>query len=212
MRTYRPSEASYVRNQHKGMQAFVKLERSLTRQVYHRDFYSAGQAALELVGCTLANPSQETNPNIVFISIDFEGMWDAKGLKELGIARLDAKSLFSSAGNTEIQTLDYILKRNRRQKFVFGEAARAHEGIRPQIIVACFDELRKSSDVEEIILVMYGHGELQILEGLGLPLEELGIAGIADTLKLSQLVLGIGGSMEYLVRALHLPICAKLLH
>lgn len=80
------------------MQAFVKLEERLLRQMRILPYRLSAQASLESFAATMATELSTVDLDLdtVFISLDFEGALDDKGINEFGLAKLDTLSILSA--------------------------------------------------------------------------------------------------------------------
>ena len=200
------------------MQAFVRLEAKLTRRMQHQPYWIAGQAASEAFTTAMtagAMSSTTAASDFVFVSIDFEGNPEERGVSEFGVAKLDTRSC-----DPTIESANFRLKdMYKGHKYMHGETTR----IKPtQLSETIINELTVKNDPDDKNtprnrrIVLVGHGlksDLRIMEALNLHIEELPmVIGLFDTLALASDILGCTPSLEKLLAALRIPTRERLFH
>ena len=75
---YEPGEEDFIFFQEMGMEAFMRLEEKMLRQMRTFPYRLSAQASLESFAATMAGELATVDLNIVFISLDFEGTLDDK--------------------------------------------------------------------------------------------------------------------------------------
>lgn len=168
---YRPDDEDFVFFQETGMESFVRLESRLIQQARVQPYRASGQALLESFGVAAANEPFPAGPNVLFVSIDFEGRLHHKGINEFGLATFDVSSFLSGSG-APIETTNFALVRHRHRKYMFGETVRLHLDLLPKTIIEGLNRLSREDSSREIVLVCHGlQNELAILDDLGVFLE-----------------------------------------
>ena len=196
------------------MEAFVKFERRLQEQYRFHPYFTSGRALLSSLGTAIKGDLPTTSSSVILVAIDFERVPGVKcGLNEFGIATINAGSLFPGSDSPEIPTENFALKNHRNRKFRFGTATRIHEGILVRTIMDIFEDISRTKEMCQIVLVGHGIGnELRILDKIDLPVEGLPIAGILDTHVVAEDIIGYGGHLEDLLADLGIPCPRYSLH
>lgn len=159
------------------MQAFVRMERKL-RRIRFEPYCDAEAQAMRSLGTALVGETSKIDqPNIKFLSLDFEGSTDWRyGLVELGLATVTSDQLLSD-NNSGINAFNFTLKNCRRRKFLFGNTTRRSLEILGRTISDFVTELADRDSECKIILA--GHSllhDIQILDDIGISIETLPVA------------------------------------
>ena len=212
---YQPDEEDFVSFQELGMEAFVKLERRLRRQICMELYVRSGQESLESLGAAIANASSTNHLNITLVSIDFEGTLEHKGVNEFGLARLNSNAVLTASDQMAIETSNFALnaKKDRNRKYLFGQTTKTTPELLPLTIAKSLQGLVPGDEMHEVVLVCHGlSGELRILDDLGLALKDSPFTGVVDTNEVARDILGHSGSLEYLLTNLNIPWRHDSLH
>lgn len=142
------------------MAAFTKLEDKLLRRAQFQHYENRGRLACS----DLFNRTSQENSNsdLVFVAIDFEGDVCRKGITELGLARLDMQELEKGIQGTNIATA-----RRSRRKYLFQKYMRVDIAQLPDAIVSSLSGGR---------IVLVGHSiqsELKTMQDLGVDIDSL---------------------------------------
>lgn len=183
LRAYQLTEDGFSHSQETGMQLFVKFEKRLMRKARMRSYYANGMAQLDHFGSSLAGYRSSTAPkDVTFVSIDFEGTMHGNGITEFGLAKLNIELGLSNMGSMTIETRNWAMSNRalHRPPFAFGTTIVTPRELLPSTIVDDFDSLKN------VVLVCHGlHNEIQNLEDLGVPIQDLPVTGVIDTFTLA---------------------------
>ena len=195
------------------MEVFVRMERKLQWSMRLRPYHHKGAQAIKSVGAAIIGDKSAEASNLMFVSLDFEGMISKWGITEIGIAKIPSHQILLPEQDTGITCFNFALAKHKNRKFLFGNTTRLSSEIVEKTIVDFFSDLIRQDHQHEIILVSHGiHNEIRIMDDLGISLEALPITGLIDTCYLAVDVLGFSGSLEHLLTVLRIPARLDLLH
>lgn len=217
---FRPDDEDMELILEEGMKGFGKLIRrlnSMARSACLRPLYLSGQSMTEQFVADLAHTANLTHilSDFVFVSIDFEGGAEHKGINEAGIATLDSRDIFAGTGSDRLNILNknFAVQRFQRNRhFMFGQTTRTDNEKLSQKISNEL-EIRTSEGVPRKILLV-GHGvrsDIDIMESLGLHVEDL-VAGIIDTHQIAETQGIRPGSLQSLLALRCVPHSMSSLH
>lgn len=195
------------------MQAFVKMERKLQESMRFETYHYAGAQAVKSFGAAITDQNYTNESNLIFVSLDFEGLKDNTGIAEMGIAKVSSHQILSPGNKADIVCFNYALAKHRHRKFLFGDSTRLSPELIERTIVGFFDDLIHDDPQCNIVLVSHGiRNEIRIMDDLGVSIEALPVTGIIDTCCMAADILGFSGSLEDLLTTLRVPARMDMLH